>query len=107
MAVHHPGRGLRTPWGEAVLSPAGHPLGRVEDLLVDARSGNPQWVVVRLRGLLPRHRALPLALLRRAPGGFVVPVSRRSLRDSPRVVSGVALTARQELALYVYWAAEY
>ena len=71
-------------------------------LLVTMRMLQPE-TLVSLRGLLPRHRALPFALLLRTTQGLVVPVSRRTLQDSPQIRSGSAMTSRQELDLHAYW----
>ncbi|NYF96744.1 PRC-barrel domain-containing protein [Janibacter cremeus] len=105
MAVHSPDMAIRNYLGHEVHSTAGPLLGHIVDILADARSGVPQWAVVTLRGLLPRHRALPFALLLRTAHGLVVPVSRTTLRDSPQIRLGTAMTARQELDLRAYWTA--
>lgn len=103
MAVHIPDMAIRTYLGHEVHTTTGPSLGHIVDILADAQSGAPQWVVVRLRSLLPRHRALPFALLLRTAHGLVVPVSRTTLRDSPQIRLGTAMTARQELDLHAYW----
>ncbi|WP_338752123.1 PRC-barrel domain-containing protein [Janibacter alittae] len=103
MAVRIPDMAIRNYLGHEVHSTAGPLLGHVVDILADARSGTAQWVVVSLRGFLPRHRALPCALVLRTAGGLGVPVSRRTLRDSPQIRLGTAMTARQELDLHAYW----
>lgn len=103
MAVHIPDLAIRSYLGHEVRSTTGQLLGHIVDILADAESAVPEWVVVSLRGLLPRHRALPCALLLRTTQGLVVPVSRRTLRDSPQIRLGSAMTARQELDLHAYW----
>lgn len=103
MAVHIPDMAIRTYLGQELRSTTGQLLGHIIDLLADAQSGVPQWAVVSLRGLRPRQRALPVALLLRTTQGLVVPVSRRTLRDSPQIRLGSAMTARQELDLHAYW----
>lgn len=103
MAVHIPDMAIRSYLGHEVRSTTGQFLGHIVDILADAESAVPQWVVVSLRGLLPRHRALPFALLLRTTQGLVVPVSRRTLQDSPQIRSGSAMTSRQELDLHAYW----
>ncbi|WP_435198429.1 PRC-barrel domain-containing protein [Janibacter sp. GS2] len=89
--------------GRRVRSSTGGVLGRVDDVLADASSRVPQWLVVRVSGPLPRHRALPLALLLEMKQGLVAPVSRRTLGRAPTIALGAHLTATQELALRQYW----
>lgn len=90
-------------FGRTIRSSAGPPLGRIEDVLADARSRVAQWVVIRLPGPAPRYRALPLFLLIELDRGLMAPVSTRTLRRAPKVALGAALTAQQELALRRYW----
>lgn len=103
VTVHHQDVSIRAYLGRGVHSTAGPLLGEVDDILADARSGAPQWVVIRVRALLARYRALPITLVLRTADGLIVPVSRTTLRNSPRIRPGTALTARQELQLHTYW----
>lgn len=89
--------------GRYVRGSTGVVLGRIDDVLADARSRVPQWLVIRLVGPLPRHRAMPLGSLLETDQSLMAPVSRHTLRDAPRVRLGAHLTARQELALRQYW----
>lgn len=103
MAGHIRDVAIRAYLGRGVHSTSGPLLGHVVDVLADARSGAAQWVVVRLRGPVPRHRALPFALLLETARGLAVPLSRTTLRDSPQIKVGANMTARQELDLHSYW----
>lgn len=84
----------------------GRVLGTVVDVLGDAESGTPQWLVVRVRGLLRKDRAAPISLCIESRGQLVMPTSRRALREGPRVRPGTNLTARDELRLRVHWFGE-
>lgn len=94
---------LDTYLGRMVRTAGGSALGRVSDVLADARSGTPQWLVVRVRGLRPRHRAVPIALCLESRGRLVVPTSVRQLLDGPSVRLRSPLTNRDELALRSHW----
>lgn len=98
-----PDAAICTYLGRYVRGSTGMLLGRIDDVLADARSRVPQWLVIRVVGPLPRHRGLPLGFLLETDRSLVVPVSRRTLRQAPRVTLGAHLTARQELALRQYW----
>lgn len=101
--MHTPDMVIRTYVGQTITSTTGARLGRVVDVLADARSRSPQWLVVRVRGPWAGHRALPLALSAQTADGLITPVSRNTLRDSPRIRLGAHLTAPQELDVQTYW----
>lgn len=86
-----------------VLSCLGPRLGSVEDVLLDAHAQTPQWLVIRLPGPVRRRRAVPLLLATEGRGGLVLPLTKETLRRSPRVPWRTHLTADQELALRRYW----
>lgn len=94
---------IRAYMGRLIRSSTGPTLGHVVDVLADARSRSPHWLVIRLRGPLGGHRALPLALSLQGADGLLAPVSRRTLQNSPRIRVGASLTARQELDVQTYW----
>jgi len=94
---------LDTYLGRTVHTAGGTALGRVDDVLADAHSRTPDWLVLRVRGLRPRRRAVPIALCLESRGRLLVPTSTRQLLDSPPVRPHCALTNRDELALRAHW----
>nr|WP_257910678.1 hypothetical protein [Janibacter limosus] len=76
---------------------------RVSDVLSDAESRSPQWLVVRLKGAVPRHRPLPLQLVLDDEVDLVVPISADVLRSAP--VAGVAThpVSSREMSWRRYW----
>lgn len=101
--MRNPVTDLGSYLGRPLRSSMGPALGRIDDVLADAQSRAPQWLIIRLTTMAPMHRALPLVLVLTLERGLVAPVTRRALRDSPKVRLGVDLTAQQELALHKYW----
>lgn len=89
--------------GREVHAADGTLLGRVSDVLADARGGPPDWLVVRLVGPLPRHRAIPLRMSIEVTGRLLVPTSRAALRSAPAVRLGRGLTAPEELRQRRHW----
>jgi hypothetical protein len=68
--------------GSVVLSPAGETVGRVQDIVPDARTGDPAYIVVATRG---GNAAVPYAII--APmyqSGHVV-MDRARLESAPHV----------------------
>lgn len=89
--------------GRRVCTIDGRHLGDVDDVLVDARSGAVQWLVLRMRGVRRRHRAVPVNLSIEVHGQLVVPTSRRTLLAAPHVSLGGSLTSSQERSLRAHW----
>lgn len=89
--------------GRRVHDARGTRLGRVDDVLLDARSACPQWLVIRLPGILSRRRGAPLLLAVEGVDGLVLPLTHQALRRSPPLPWRAHLTAVQELALRRYW----
>lgn len=102
--MNNPHVALCTYLGQRVCSSSGATLGHIDDVLGDVRSKAAQWAVVRLRGPVPRRRAIPLTLLLETAHGLLVPASRALVRGSPPIKARSDLTSRQELELQRYWA---
>ena len=94
---------LDTYLGRVVHTAGGTALGRIVDVLADAQSRTPHWLVLRARGLRPRHRAVPIALCLESRGRLLVPTSTGQLLDSPPVRLRGPLTSRDEIALRAHW----
>ncbi len=76
----------------------GSTAGRVEGVLVDAESGEPSWLVIRI-GLLGRRSAIPFELAVGGPERVWVPLPREVIRSAPEVDPAAGLEAGQEAAL--------
>ncbi|KRE36916.1 hypothetical protein ASG73_11360 [Janibacter sp. Soil728] len=89
--------------GRPVRTRRGVLLGRVSDVLSDAESRDPQWLVVRLRGVVPRHRPLPLQLVLEEEHALVAPISADVLRSAPVATVATDLRSSQEMSWRRYW----
>lgn len=87
-----------------VHASTGEYLGRVSDVLSDARSMDPQWLVVRLRGILPRHRPLPIQLVLDEERNLVTPITAEMLQRAPVAEIATDLGAEEEIGWRRYWA---
>ena len=104
MAVEYPA-GL-----DEALSWAGHKLddisgstaGRVEGVFVDAASGEPAWLVIRI-GRLGHRSAVPFGLAAAGVGHVWVPFSRETIKSAPEVDPGTGLDPTQEAALCAHF----
>jgi hypothetical protein len=76
--------GLIPPLIGAPLSPrSGGVAGTVEDLLVDAASHRPVWLLVRLHEVVQPYTFVPAERMASRTGSVVVPFDAQALRETP------------------------
>jgi hypothetical protein len=88
--------------GRRIDGIGGRALGRVAEIHVDAESGDPRWVVVRL-GPIARHTAIPFEHVAAAGDRLWAAYERAWVREAPRFGPDEALTAAQEIELCLHW----
>jgi hypothetical protein len=81
---------------------AGSSVARVQGLLVDAASGKPEWLVVKL-GRFGRTTALPVRDCAAGAGHVWCPYERETIRSAPVIEAGEELTGERELELCAHY----
>ena len=81
---------------------AGSSVARVQGVHVDAESGQPEWLVVKL-GRFGRTTALPLRDCAAGAGHVWCPYERERIRAAPAIESGDPLTRERELELCAHY----
>lgn len=94
---------LRRYLHREVRAADGELLGHVSDVLADPGSGIIAWLVLRVRGRMRRHRAVPVNLSIEVADRLVVPTSRTDLLASPPIRPNAPLRAEQERTLRARW----
>ena len=90
-------------WAGAKLDEMnGSAIGRVEGVLVDAETGDPKWLLVRM-GRFGHHTALPFSHAVAGVGRVWAPYDRDMVRQAPRIDAGKPLTREQELELCSFY----
>ena len=90
-------------WAGAKLDElSGGTVGRVEGVLVDVESGDPEWLLVRI-GRFGHHTVLPFSQAARGAGRVWTPCDRDMVRQAPRVDAGQPLTRERELELCAHY----
>jgi hypothetical protein len=90
-------------WAGAKLDElSGGTVGRVEGVLVDAESGDPKWLLVRM-GRFGHHTALPFSHAVAGVGRVWAPYARDMVRQAPRIDAGNSLTRERELELCAFY----
>jgi PRC-barrel domain len=80
-------------------------VGKVEGAYVDADSGDPEWLLVRV-GRFGRRSLVPVRTAVGAVGRVWVPYPRETLRGAPRVEPGEPLDLERETALAEHFATD-
>lgn len=75
----------------------GGSAGRVEGVLVDVRTGEPTWLVIKV-GRLGGHSAVPVAYAAGGVGHVWVPYAKETIRSAPQI-DRAGLDGEAELAL--------
>ena len=92
--------GLIPPLIGAPLSPrSGGVAGIVEDLLVDAVSHRPVWLLVRLHDAVQPYTFVPAERMASRTGSVVVPFDERALREAPVRLASPSGCAREHAAV--------
>jgi sporulation protein YlmC with PRC-barrel domain len=79
--------------GSRVTDSLGSGLGRLEDVLVDADSGDPAWLLIREgRFGSGKHRLVPFGGATAGGGQLWLPFERDVIRSSPVIGSSEVLT---------------
>jgi hypothetical protein len=86
-------------WAGAKLDEVGGgSVGRVEGVYVDAESGEPRWLLIRM-GRFGHHSALPFSHAVGGAGRVWAPYQREIVRQAPRIDAGKPLSRERELEL--------
>ncbi len=98
-----PGTDEALGWAGAKLDEmGGGVVGRVEGVFVDAESGDPKWLLIRM-GRFGHHSALPFTHAVGGVGRVWAPYDREMVRQAPRVDAGQPLTRERELELCAFY----
>lgn len=81
---------------------SGAAVGKVEGLLVDDSSGEPEWLFARM-GRFGHHALVPARDAVEGVGRVWVPYTREQIRSAPRADLGSALTVAEERQLLEHY----
>jgi hypothetical protein len=90
--------------GDDLTDRDGERIGQIEEIYLDADSGEPEWALVHT-GLLGNKRSfVPLADATEANGQLRVPLEKDTVKDAPGVEPNGQLTDAEEAELLVHYA---
>jgi hypothetical protein len=85
--------------GAPLSSRGGGVAGTVEDLLVDAASHRPVWLLVRLDGVGAPYTFVPAERMASRTESVVVPFDEQALRDTPVRLASPSGCGREHAAV--------
>jgi hypothetical protein len=85
--------------GAPLSSPSGAVAGIVEDLLVDAASHRPIWLLVRLDGVAAPYTFVPAERMASRTGSVVVPFDEKVLHEAPVRLASPSGCGREHAAM--------
>ena len=85
--------------GAPLSSRSGGVAGTVEDLLVDAASHRPVWLLVRLDGVGAPYTFVPAERMASRTGSVVVPFDEQALRETPVRLAAPSGCGREHAAV--------
>jgi hypothetical protein len=85
--------------GAPLSSCSGALAGTVEDLLVDAASHRPVWLLVRLDGVGAPYTFVPAERMASRTGSVVVPFDEKALRETPVRLASPSRCGREQAAV--------
>jgi|SRR5215218_6649328 len=93
--------------GEDLADRDGEKIGRIDEIYLDADSGEPEWALVQT-GLFGNKRTfVPLAGATESDGQLRVPLEKGTVKDAPQVEPNGQLSKPEEAKLYRHYGMEY
>jgi sporulation protein YlmC with PRC-barrel domain len=89
--------------GEQLIDTNGEQVGKVEEIYLDAESGEPEWALVNTGLFGTKRTFVPLAGATEDDGRLRVPLEKSKVKDAPQVEPDGKLTKDEEAALYRHY----
>jgi sporulation protein YlmC with PRC-barrel domain len=93
--------------GQQLAGSDGEKIGRIEEIYLDADSGEPEWALVHTGLFGTKRTFVPLEGATDADGQLRVPLEKATVKDAPQVEPDGLLSKAEEAALYRHYGLEY
>jgi sporulation protein YlmC with PRC-barrel domain len=93
--------------GEDLSDRDGEKIGRIEEIYLDADSGEPEWALVHTGLFGSKRNFVPLADATEVDGKLRVPLEKDTVKDAPGIEPNGQLTKAEEAKLYAHYGLEY
>ncbi len=92
--------------GENLADREGEKIGRIEEIYLDADTGEPEWALVHTGLLGSKRTFVPLAGATEADGQLRVPLDKDTVGEAPGVEPNGRLSEAEEAELIAHYASE-
>jgi len=97
-----------TAWrGRKLVGRDGDKIGTIDEIYLDERTGEPEWLAIRTGLFGSRVSFVPLAEARAEGDDVVVPFDKDTVKDSPNAEADGALSQEEESRLYAHYGYDY
>jgi uncharacterized protein (TIGR02271 family) len=93
--------------GEDLFDREGDKIGAVEEIYLDADSGEPEWALISAGLFGGKHAFVPLRDASEVDGSLRVPFDKATVKDAPKFDADGELSQQEETELYRYYGIEY
>jgi uncharacterized protein (TIGR02271 family) len=93
--------------GRTLIDRDGSPVGSINAIYLDDRSGQPEWALVNTGLFGTRSSFVPLAQAARSGENVQVPYDKRLIKDAPRVEMDQHLSEAEERQLWRHYGLDY
>jgi hypothetical protein len=93
--------------GKDLCDREGERLGTIEEIYLDADTGEPEWALVNTGLFGTKRTFVPLREPTEAEGTLRVPCTKDTVKDAPKVDPNGQLTHSEEAKLYGHYGMEY
>lgn len=93
--------------GHRMLDESGDKIGTIDQVYLDTRSGQPEWLTVKTGLLGSRVNFVPTRGSHLEGDDLQVPYGKSFVKDAPSIDPDEALNAAEERELYQYYGVEF
>ncbi len=93
--------------GQDLYDSDGDKIGSIEEIYLDAETGEPEWALVNTGMFGTKSTFVPLQEATEAGGSLRVPYDKAQVKDAPQMDPDGELSQREESELYRHYGLEY
>jgi uncharacterized protein (TIGR02271 family) len=93
--------------GQALTDADGSKIGTIEEIYLDADSGQPEWALVHTGMFGTKRNFVPLREASESDQGVTAPYTKDQVKDAPAIDPDGQLSQREEGELYRHYGLEY
>jgi len=93
--------------GREVCDRDGDKIGSIDEIYLDAETGEPEWALVHTGLFGTKRTFVPLREADEAEGALRVPFDKATVKDAPKIDAEGQLSQREEAELYRHYGMEY